>query len=104
MLEGAYALREESIEKKRIAGDRMQTVLSDYAGSRQAFFEAHLDIEKANKLIKKLERGEAGDDETGDDDPMSGTMPRNDDVDSRSSSASYIFDDHSSTHSSISWS
>lgn len=76
----------------------MQTVLSDYAGSRQDFFQAHIDIENAEKLIMKLERGETG---TGDD---TDTVPRNDDVDSRSSSASYIFDNRSSAHSSISWS
>lgn len=56
-LKVAYLRRSEYVEKKRIAGTRMKEVLNDYAGSRQDFFEAHIEIEKVDKLIEELKRG-----------------------------------------------
>lgn len=66
----------------------METVLSDYAGSRQDFFQAHLDVEKAEKLIKELVNGKSGSSSSSS---------------SASHRTSHTFDDNSSPRSSISW-
>lgn len=57
LLKEAYLRRSEYVEKKQIAGSRMKEVLSDYAGSRQEFFKAHIEVEKVDKLIDDLKKG-----------------------------------------------